>query len=99
MTVRPANGKEYYESFTGETENPEVGEVIFVDTSGRAHARRWTHRQSGWSAVSSTTCRVMIVAEALHETSREDIAALLSTLTKLLCQIWPEASVSVEGSL
>ncbi|CAI1099229.1 B3/4 domain [Serratia liquefaciens] len=99
MTVRPANGKEYYESFTGETENPEAGEVIFVDTSGRAHARRWTHRQSGWSAVSSTTCRVMIVAEALHETSREDIAALLSTLTKLLCQIWPEASVSVERSL
>ncbi|WP_431223879.1 B3/B4 domain-containing protein [Serratia sp. L9] len=99
MTVRPANGEEYYESFAGETEHPESGEIIFADTSGRAHARRWTHRQSGWSAVSSTTWRVMIVAEALHETSREDITALLSALTQSLCQIWPEASVSVEDTM
>lgn len=99
MTVRPANGDEYYETFAGETEYPESGEIIFADASGRAHARRWTHRQSGWSAVSPKTSRVMIVAEALHETSREDVAALLSVLTQSLSQIWTGALLTVKEPL
>ncbi len=30
---------------------PEAGEVIFADDAGHAHARRWTNRQSGRSAI------------------------------------------------
>ncbi|QTR02977.1 hypothetical protein J7S33_28940, partial [Saccharothrix algeriensis] len=35
----------------------------------RAHARRWTNRQSGLSAVRDTTASVLVVAEALHPTA------------------------------
>jgi hypothetical protein len=35
----PATGSEVYETFSGEIEYPEPGEIIFADTAGRAHAR------------------------------------------------------------
>ncbi len=91
LTVRPACGDESYETFSGETEHPEPGEVIFADDSGRAHARRWTHRQSGRSAVKQRTSRVLIVAEALHETAQDDVERLIFTLTDAISQIWPSA--------
>jgi DNA/RNA-binding domain of Phe-tRNA-synthetase-like protein len=46
LEVRYATGAETYLTFSGEIENPEPHEVIFADGSGRAHARRWTNRQS-----------------------------------------------------
>ena len=33
LTVRPASGDECYETFSGETEHPEPGEIIFADDS------------------------------------------------------------------
>ncbi|MFD0887277.1 B3/4 domain-containing protein, partial [Streptosporangium algeriense] len=51
LEVRHATGEETYLTFSGETENPEPREVVFADAEGRAHARRWTNRQSGLSAV------------------------------------------------
>ena len=45
-SVRLAHGDETYETFAGEIEHPEPGEVIFADDNGRAHARRWTNRQA-----------------------------------------------------
>ena len=51
LEVRYAVGDEDYLTFAGDTEHPAVGEVIFADHAGRAHARRWTNRQSGRSAV------------------------------------------------
>ena len=66
LEVRRARGDESYLSFAGGTERPEAGEVIFADGAGRAHARRWTNRQSGYSAVRDTTRTALIVAEALH---------------------------------
>jgi len=62
VEVRRAAGSEVYLAFSGETENPEPGEVIFADSSGRAHARRWTNRQSAYSAVRDETTTVLIVA-------------------------------------
>lgn len=91
LTVRPAIGDEFYETFSGETEHPEPGEVIFADEAGRAHARRWSHRQSGWSAVKQSTSRVLIVTEALHETAQGDVERLIITLTDAISQIWPAA--------
>ena len=89
LTVRLAQGDEAYETFAGETEHPEPGEVVFADASGRAHARRWTHRQSGWSAVRAKTARALIVAEALHDTAEGDVAGLMSMLGEALRTTWP----------
>src|SRR5207253_626415 len=59
LQVRPATGAETYLSFANETEHPEPGEVTFADAQDRAHARRWTHRQSGLSAIRDTTASVL----------------------------------------
>ena len=93
MTVRLAHGDETYETFAGEIEHPEPGEVIFADDNGRAHARRWTNRQSGWSAVRLETTQALIVAEALHEAAGNDVAALTSSLAEALAAIWPASAV------
>src|ERR1700728_3547945 len=59
LEVRYAAGDEDYLTFAGEIENPAAGEVIFADQAGRAHARRWTNRQSGRSAVGDATAEVL----------------------------------------
>jgi DNA/RNA-binding domain of Phe-tRNA-synthetase-like protein len=78
-------------TFAGQTEHPEPREVIFADAAGRAHARRWSNRQSGLSAVRDTTSSVLIVAEALHATAADDVRALLATLTDDLKALWGAA--------
>ena len=92
LEVRYATGAENYLSFGGEIEHPEVGEVVFTDAAepaANAHARRWTNRQSGLSAVSAETREVLIVAEALHASAAGDVARLLSTLAQELAAAWP----------
>ncbi|WP_077962651.1 B3/4 domain-containing protein [Ensifer adhaerens] len=84
LHVRRAIGDETYLTFAGEIENPETGEVIFADAKGQAHARRWTNRQSGLSAIRPQTTRALIVAEALHETARADIERLMAALSQAL---------------
>lgn len=88
LQVRRATGNEAYETFAGETENPERGEVIFADEAGRAHARRWTNRQSGLSAVCDGTTSVLIVAEGMHADAPADVAALLRALADELDAAW-----------
>ena len=94
MTVRHAHGDETYETFGGEIEHPEPGEIIFADDGGRAHARRWTNRQSGWSAVRLETTQVLIVFEALHDTADNDTAALMSSLAGAMAAMWPAAAAT-----
>ena len=92
LEVRYATGAENYQTFGGEMEHPEPGEVIFADATEpvpKAHARRWTNRQSGLSAVSASTRAVLIVAEALHASAAEDVARLLNTLAQELAAAWP----------
>ena len=89
LEVRYASGHEDYLTFGGEVEHPAPGEVIFADQAGQAHARRWTNRQSGRSAVSPATSTVLIVAEALHEQATDDIAALTATLATEVSHTWP----------
>jgi DNA/RNA-binding domain of Phe-tRNA-synthetase-like protein len=86
--VRHATGSESYLAFSGETENPEVNEVVFADDAGRAHARRWTNRQSLYSAVSDTTAAVLIVTEAMHDTASADVARLTAAIADTLTSIW-----------
>lgn len=88
LTVTHAAGTETYQSFGGTLETPEPGEVIFRDAAANAHARRWTNRQSALSAIRPTTCRVLIVSEALHDTSAADVDALRTELAGALGQHW-----------
>ncbi|MGX9989492.1 B3/B4 domain-containing protein [Rhizobium sp. Z1P35] len=89
LEVRRAKGDETYLTFAGESEHPEPNEVIFADGGENAHARRWTNRQSGFSAVRETTRSVLIVAEALHASTGDDIARLVETVADALARHWP----------
>jgi DNA/RNA-binding domain of Phe-tRNA-synthetase-like protein len=80
LDVRHAHGDEVYHSLTGQAEHPDPGEIVFADATGHAHARRWTNRQSGLSAVRDGTATVLIVAEAVHASAPADVPRLVDTL-------------------
>ena len=84
LTVRHATRTETYATFAGETETTEAGEVIFADDAGHAHARRWTNRQSGRSAIRPETQVVLIVSGAMHDTGPHDVNALREELRQAL---------------
>lgn len=88
LQVRHADGTERYLTFGGEIEHPDAGEVSFVDAQGNAHARRWTNRQSGLSAVRQDTRDVLIVAEAVHAGAREDVTRLVDAIASALKEVW-----------
>lgn len=88
IEVRYAAGWEVYLAFSGDVEHPEPHEVIFADSAGRAHARRWTHRQSASSAVRDETTTVLIVAEAMHQSASDDVQKLTGAVTDALEAIW-----------
>lgn len=80
LEVRPAAGDETYEDFGGAVEHPAAGEVTFADSAGRAHARRWTHRQSGHSAVGPHTRRILVVTEAMHDDGARTVPLVLDAV-------------------
>ncbi|ACP27415.1 B3/B4 tRNA-binding domain protein [Sinorhizobium fredii NGR234] len=88
LEVRRAAGDEIYMTFAGEIEHPEPQEVIFADAEQRAHARRWTNRQSGHSAVRDETGSVLIVAEALHASAAADVERLTDALDAAIRATW-----------
>jgi DNA/RNA-binding domain of Phe-tRNA-synthetase-like protein len=101
IEVRYATGDETYLTFAGDTEHPAPGEVIFADQAGHVHARRWTNRQSGLSAVRDTTATALIVAEALHDQAPDDISELIKTLAAELEAVWsvtPQATILTAAS-
>lgn len=101
LEVCSATGTEIYLAFSGEEEHPEPGEVIFADHAGRAHARRWTNRQSRYSAVGNDTTAVLIVAEAVHGSADADVRRLTETIVQELTVTWsvtPEARIVTKDS-
>jgi DNA/RNA-binding domain of Phe-tRNA-synthetase-like protein len=88
IEVRYAHGDETFSTFAGDIENPGAHEVIFADAAGRAHARRWTNRQSGHSAVRNTTKAVLIVAEAMHDSALADVQRLTAAIADELNAVW-----------
>jgi DNA/RNA-binding domain of Phe-tRNA-synthetase-like protein len=88
LRVRYADGDEEYLTFSGETEHPAPHEVIFADAARRVHARRWTNRQSGWSAVQESTTAALIVAEAMHDSAPSDVRELTETVAGELADVW-----------
>jgi DNA/RNA-binding domain of Phe-tRNA-synthetase-like protein len=81
LCVRRASGQEIFTNFAGDDEHPVEGEVIYADAAGRAHARRWAHRQSRHSAVGPATSSAFIVLEAFHESASETLREALCWLT------------------
>lgn len=94
LEVRYAGGDEDYLTFSGQTEHPRPGEVIFADQAGHVHARRWTNRQSGLSAVQDSTEAVLVVAEALHDSASSDIPELIAAIAGVLNTLWSAAPVA-----
>ena len=92
LQVRHATGSERYLAFGGELEQPEPGEVSFVDDEGNAHARRWTHRQSGLSALRAESSQVLVVAEAMHAGGADDVARLMEAVVAGLREGWGVAA-------
>src|SRR5215813_3301817 len=96
LEVRYAAGDEDYLTFSGQAEHPSPHEVIFADQAGQVHARRWTNRQSGRSAVQASTVTALIVAEAMHESASSDVPALIAAIAGELTAVWsiaPAAAV------
>lgn len=87
LSVGRARGDEQFLAFSGETENPAEAEVVFVDEARRAHARKWAHRQSRLSAVSSSTESVLIVIEAFHDGALETVVTALQWLEQSFHQV------------
>ena len=88
LQVRHAAGDERHVTFGGDIEHPDANEVSFVDATGNAHARRWTHRQSGLSAVRDETTEVLIVAEAMHAGGDGDVRRLGDAIAQALRDVW-----------
>jgi DNA/RNA-binding domain of Phe-tRNA-synthetase-like protein len=62
--------------------------VIFADRAGQVHARRWTNRQSGLSAVQTSTTAALIVAEAMHDSAASDMQELTAAVADELDAVW-----------
>ena len=90
LRVRRAAGDEDYLTFSGESEHPVPGEVIFADQAAQVHARRWTNRQSGLSAVRASTRTALIVAEALHDSAPSDVPELVAAVAAELSALWSD---------
>ena len=87
LSVAYAKGDEEFLTFSGEVEHPAPAEVVFVDAARRAHARKWAHRQSSYSAVSASTEKVLIVIEAFHEGAASSVASALEWLDEAFSRI------------
>ena len=101
LQVRYADGDEDYLTFSGDLEHPAPGEMIFADQAGRVHARRWSNRQSAYSAVGSATTGALIVAEALHDSAASDVPELMAAVASELNAAWaitPEVAVLTPSS-
>ncbi len=93
LEVRYASGDENYLAFSGQTEHPSPREVVFADQAGHVHARRWSNRQSGLSAVQDSTAAVLIVAEAMHESASSDVPELIAAVADELNAAWSTTPV------
>jgi len=91
LTVRPASGAETYVTLSGDVEHPAVGEIVYADDAGSAHSRRWVTRQSGRSAVTPATRRVLVVVEAVHDSAAIDVGATLDELAERIGRTWHPA--------
>lgn len=93
LCVGPASGSSQYEGFDGVTTLVPVGEVTFEDQAQRAHARKWSHKQSAFSAITARTECALIVSEAIHDSAFSELQVLFQDLAVAVRNHWPDVSV------
>jgi DNA/RNA-binding domain of Phe-tRNA-synthetase-like protein len=95
ITVRFATGDERFTDLgSSASVRPEPGEVVFVDATNVACARRWCWRQSAESATSDTTVDALIVVEGHHDRAEHDAKSALADLTALLNEYQREGNLA-----
>lgn len=67
-----------------QVEQPEPGEVIFSDTTGRVIARRWCWRQSDESAARPQTQQAFFTIEAQHPGGYAEVQSAMEDLVELV---------------
>jgi DNA/RNA-binding domain of Phe-tRNA-synthetase-like protein len=94
-TVRVATGDERFTDLgSGETTNPDPGEVVFVDDALLASSRRWCWRQSAESAASPNTVEAIFIIEAQHGGGEADVSGATDELLGMLTVFQPRAKLS-----
>jgi DNA/RNA-binding domain of Phe-tRNA-synthetase-like protein len=85
ILVRLARGDEPWADLgASETDRPEPGEVIFVDSIDAVCARRWCWRQSRASATRQDSSEILVTVEGHHAGAADDVSAALHDLEGLL---------------
>ena len=85
ITVQFATGSESFTAHDSPApEQPEPGEVIFVEPAGQVVARRWCWKQSASSTVGWDTRAAVITIEAHHPGGEADVRTALADLSGLL---------------
>jgi DNA/RNA-binding domain of Phe-tRNA-synthetase-like protein len=59
-----------------------------LEVRSATDARRWSNRQSAYSAVSDATSAVLIIAEAMHDAAQPDMERLIEAVAAELRAIW-----------
>jgi len=84
MELRPALGDEHFTPFgSDQMENPEPGEIIFVD-GNEVMTRRWTWRQANHTLMQPDTSAIEYNLDALPPVNRETISAAAHDLQELI---------------
>lgn len=89
VTIGPASGQSVYQAFDGSLNTIPAGEITFEDEAARAHARKWSHKQSGLSAMSAETSRAFVIAEAVHQSAGDDLHELQAGMVTAIKRCWP----------
>ena len=80
LHVRFASGDESFEEIGGDLSRPLAGEVIFVDTAGRVHARNWAARRSPRSVLTRGVRTVLVVVQAQRPDAGPAVRGFLARL-------------------
>ena len=84
ITLRYASGSEAFTELNcGESKRPKEGEIVYADDT-EVLCRRWNWRECEKSKMTEDTKNIVLVAEALPPTSKEDIENILKELSELI---------------
>lgn len=86
LHVRRANGDEVFLPLGSPEapEHPAAGEIVYADSAGNAHSRRWNWRQSHLVRTTSRTRTVIVTVESVRPDGAQDVAAIAAELADLL---------------
>ncbi|MEV1007874.1 phenylalanine--tRNA ligase beta subunit-related protein [Streptomyces sp. NPDC049881] len=86
LSVRPADGTETFLPLGApdRPERPDPGEIVYADSSGRAHSRRWNWRQGDVVRTDVGRHRLLLTAESAHAQGRADVERALGALADAL---------------